>query len=154
MRSSAHIVITAVALLMVSGCGAGHAAGAAQPAPAEPEQVQVSADLDGDGAADAVTLRQVAPDRRCSGRTAPPSTSTRSSSPPGYRPALSYLRPLGALDDGGLPRQRFGLSRTHRGLAFVGVEFQRTFLSGSLHGVGLDARYVARRLGHSLRNGR
>ncbi|NNH70600.1 NAD(P)/FAD-dependent oxidoreductase [Nocardia uniformis] len=64
----------------------------------------------------------------------------------GYRPALDYLEPLGALDAHGAPHQRFGLSRTHRGLGFVGLEYQRTILSATVHGVGRDARYVARRL--------
>jgi putative flavoprotein involved in K+ transport len=64
----------------------------------------------------------------------------------GYRPALEYLRPLGALDADGVPAQRSGLSRTHAGLAFVGLEHQRTILSGTMHGVGRDARHVARRL--------
>lgn len=64
----------------------------------------------------------------------------------GYRPALDYLRPLGALDEAGRPRQRNGISRTHPGLTFVGLEHQRTILSGTMHGAGRDARHVARRL--------
>jgi hypothetical protein len=42
----------------------------------------------------------------------------------GYRPNLDYLRPLGALD-GGLPPQSGGVSATHPGLVYVGLEFQR-----------------------------
>ncbi|RZQ62471.1 flavin-containing monooxygenase [Amycolatopsis suaedae] len=64
----------------------------------------------------------------------------------GYRPALEYLRPLGALDASGMPAHRNGISRTHPGLAFVGMEYQWGVLSASLYGVGHDARYVARRL--------
>lgn len=64
----------------------------------------------------------------------------------GFRPDHEYLRPLGALDEHGRPRQRHGISTTVRGLAFVGLEYQRTFLSGTLHGVGRDAAYVAARL--------
>ncbi|ASR39299.1 FAD-dependent oxidoreductase [Prauserella marina] len=64
----------------------------------------------------------------------------------GYRPALDYLRPLGALGADGLPAHRNGLSKTHRGLAFVGLDYQRTILSATLHGVGADAAYVAKRL--------
>jgi putative flavoprotein involved in K+ transport len=64
----------------------------------------------------------------------------------GYRPALEYLRPLGALGSDGMPVQRSGLSATHRGLAFVGLQHQRTILSATLHGVGADARHVAARL--------
>lgn len=64
----------------------------------------------------------------------------------GYRPALEYLRPLGALDRVGVARQRFGLSTTHPGLAFMGIEGQHTFFSNAIHGVGHDARLIARRL--------
>ncbi|MFE7130141.1 flavin-containing monooxygenase [Streptomyces sp. NPDC057638] len=64
----------------------------------------------------------------------------------GYRPALEYLRPIGALDRRGLPRQRHGISTVHPGLAFVGIEGQHTVLSNGLHGVGQDAAYVARRM--------
>ncbi|WP_020667660.1 flavin-containing monooxygenase [Amycolatopsis nigrescens] len=64
----------------------------------------------------------------------------------GYRPALDYLRPLGVLDETGLPEQRFGLSRTQRGLAYLGLEYQRTILSATLHGVGRDAGHIARTL--------
>jgi putative flavoprotein involved in K+ transport len=58
----------------------------------------------------------------------------------GYRPALSYL------DN---PAQVRGLSTVHPGLGFVGLEWQRSFASATLRGVGRDARYVVRRL---LRN--
>lgn len=64
----------------------------------------------------------------------------------GYRPGLSYLDPLGALDSAGAPRHRRGLSTTHDGLAYVGLEWQRSFASATLRGVGRDARYVVRRL--------
>ncbi|MGV9313632.1 flavin-containing monooxygenase [Streptomyces sp. NPDC003691] len=64
----------------------------------------------------------------------------------GYRPAVDYLRPIGALDRRGIPRQRSGLSTVHPGLAYVGLEGQRSLLSGGIHGVGTDAVHVARRL--------
>ncbi|YCU52766.1 flavin-containing monooxygenase [Mycobacteroides abscessus] len=64
----------------------------------------------------------------------------------GYRPALDYLADLGALDDRALPRQRRGLSRTHLGLGFVGLEWQRSRSSASLRGVGRDATYVVDKL--------
>lgn len=64
----------------------------------------------------------------------------------GYRPDLSYLHALGALDATGAPRQRRGLSLTHRGLGYVGLEWQRSFSSATIRGVGRDARYVVRRL--------
>ncbi|HVT70981.1 MAG TPA: NAD(P)/FAD-dependent oxidoreductase [Trebonia sp.] len=64
----------------------------------------------------------------------------------GYRPALDYLAPLGALGPGGYPLHRGGLSATCPGLAYVGLEWQRSLSSASLRGVGRDARYVAGRL--------
>ncbi|WP_313896628.1 NAD(P)-binding domain-containing protein [Streptomyces sp. GC420] len=63
----------------------------------------------------------------------------------GYRPALGYLAPLGALDGRGRPLHRDGASLTHPALAFVGLEWQRSLSSASLRGVGLDARRMARR---------
>ncbi|OLT24444.1 FAD-dependent oxidoreductase [Actinomadura sp. CNU-125] len=64
----------------------------------------------------------------------------------GYRPGVDYLAGLGALDDDGLPRQRGGVSTTHPGLAYVGLEWQRSFASATLRGVGADARHVLTRL--------
>lgn len=64
----------------------------------------------------------------------------------GYRPHLPYLAGTGALTDSGLPRQRRGLSITHPGLGFLGLEWQRTPSSNSLRGVGRDAAYLVRRL--------
>ena len=64
----------------------------------------------------------------------------------GYRPSVGYLAPLGALTGDGRPRQFRGLSTTHPGLAFVGLEWQRTPASNSLRGVGADARHVLRAL--------
>jgi putative flavoprotein involved in K+ transport len=64
----------------------------------------------------------------------------------GYRPDLDYLAPLGALDETAHPRQRRGLSTTHPGLAYVGLEWQRSLSSASLRGVGRDAIYLAKRL--------
>ncbi|MEU4446526.1 NAD(P)/FAD-dependent oxidoreductase [Actinosynnema sp. NPDC050801] len=65
----------------------------------------------------------------------------------GYRPGLGYLEAMGALDADGYPRHRSGLSTTHPGLGFVGLEWQRSLSSATLRGVGPDARYVVRRLG-------
>jgi putative flavoprotein involved in K+ transport len=64
----------------------------------------------------------------------------------GYRPNLPYLKGLGALDDTGMPRHKRGLSLTHPGLAYLGLEFQRSFSSNTLRGVSRDAQYVARAL--------
>ncbi|GIH96960.1 monooxygenase [Planobispora siamensis] len=68
----------------------------------------------------------------------------------GYRPALPYLDGLGALDAAGRPRQRGGLSTTHAGLGFLGLEWQRTPSSNTLRGVGRDAAHLARRLARHL----
>ncbi|MBT2674717.1 NAD(P)/FAD-dependent oxidoreductase [Streptomyces sp. ISL-14] len=69
----------------------------------------------------------------------------------GYRPDLGYLTPLGALDEHGYPLHREGISLTHPGLAYVGLEWQRSLSSNSLRGVGRDASRVARRLSSHLR---
>lgn len=64
----------------------------------------------------------------------------------GYRPDLPYLACLGALDADGRPRHRRGVSTTHPGLGYVGLEMQRSFASASLRGVGADARHVVSQL--------
>ena len=64
----------------------------------------------------------------------------------GYRPDLPYLAELGALDPTGTPLQIRGLSRTHPGLAYVGLEWQRSLASATLRGVGRDAAYVVKQL--------
>ncbi|MCN9242549.1 NAD(P)/FAD-dependent oxidoreductase [Streptomyces sp. RY43-2] len=69
----------------------------------------------------------------------------------GYRPHLPYLAPLhGALDSDGNPRRREGVAIGVPGLAFVGLEWQRSLSSNSLRGVGRDAERVARRLAACL----
>ncbi|MDT0300643.1 flavin-containing monooxygenase [Streptomonospora wellingtoniae] len=60
----------------------------------------------------------------------------------GYRPALDYLRPLGALNAAGAPLHTGGISATHPGLAYAGLEFQRSFSSNTLRGVHRDAEHV------------
>lgn len=64
----------------------------------------------------------------------------------GYRPAVTHLAPVGALDAQGRPLHRGGVSTTVPGLGYVGLEFQRSFSSATLRGVGRDARRVVRRL--------
>ncbi|WP_406721935.1 NAD(P)/FAD-dependent oxidoreductase [Streptomyces althioticus] len=69
----------------------------------------------------------------------------------GYRPDLPYLADLdGALDANGNPRHREGLAIGVSGLAFVGLEWQRSLSSNSLRGVGRDAERIARRLAAHL----
>jgi putative flavoprotein involved in K+ transport len=60
----------------------------------------------------------------------------------GYRPSLGYLRELGALDAEGVPIHVGGISVTHLGLVYVGLEFQRSYASNTLRGVSDDARAV------------
>jgi putative flavoprotein involved in K+ transport len=60
----------------------------------------------------------------------------------GYRPSVSYLRELGALDERAAPMHVGGISSTHIGLVYVGLEFQRSYASNTLRGVSDDARAV------------
>jgi putative flavoprotein involved in K+ transport len=60
----------------------------------------------------------------------------------GYRPDLGYLSPLGALDTEGMPLHSGGISATHPGLVYLGLEFQRSFSSNTLRGVHRDAEHV------------
>lgn len=69
----------------------------------------------------------------------------------GYRPHLDYLSPLGALD-AGMPLHSGGISATHPGLVYVGLEFQRSFSSNTLRGVYRDAGHVISPLVAHVRN--
>ena len=69
----------------------------------------------------------------------------------GYRPHLDYLGPLGALD-GGMPLHSGGISATHPGLVYLGLEFQRSFSSNTLRGVHRDAEHVITPLAAHVRN--
>ena len=60
----------------------------------------------------------------------------------GYRPSLGYLRELGALDSAGAPLHAGGISTTQLGLVYLGLEYQRSFASNTLRGVGADAAAV------------
>lgn len=64
----------------------------------------------------------------------------------GYTPHLSYLSGLGALTPTGRPLHRQGISTTHSGLGYVGLEWQRSLSSATLRGVGRDARRLTRQL--------
>ncbi|MGW3864170.1 flavin-containing monooxygenase [Streptomyces sp. NPDC005047] len=69
----------------------------------------------------------------------------------GYRPDLPYLHLLdGVLDGDGNPRHREGIATEVPGLAFVGLEWQRSLSSNSLRGVGRDADRIALRLAAHL----
>jgi putative flavoprotein involved in K+ transport len=60
----------------------------------------------------------------------------------GYRPSLPYLSELGALDEYEAPLHVGGVSSTHVGLVYVGLEYQRSYASNTLRGVSEDARAV------------
>ncbi|MFC4111069.1 flavin-containing monooxygenase [Nonomuraea zeae] len=72
----------------------------------------------------------------------------------GYQPDLPYLSHLGALTADGRPRQRRGLSLTHAGLGYLGLEWQRTPSSNTLRGVGADAQRLVAALTRHLRGNR
>lgn len=52
------------------------------------------------------------------------------------------MRERGALDEHGAPIHVGGISATHVGLVYLGLEFQRSFASNTLRGVSEDARAV------------
>jgi putative flavoprotein involved in K+ transport len=64
----------------------------------------------------------------------------------GCRPGVDYLDGLGVLDEAGRPRHDRGVAIGQPGLGFVGLEWQRSFASATLRGVGRDADYVVTRL--------
>lgn len=68
----------------------------------------------------------------------------------GFGPSFPYLSRLGALDGGGKPLHRKGVSTVVPGLCFVGLSSQRSFRSATLRGVGADAAYVVQRLRQHL----
>ena len=70
----------------------------------------------------------------------------------GYRPDLDYLRPLGTLDTQGMPLHSGGISATHPGLVYLGLEFQRSFSSNTLRGVHRDAEHVITPLAAHVRS--
>jgi putative flavoprotein involved in K+ transport len=64
----------------------------------------------------------------------------------GYRCTFPYLTGSGALDAAGRPVHRGGIATGVPGLGFVGMEFQRSFSSKTLRGVGRDAAHVLSRV--------
>ena len=69
----------------------------------------------------------------------------------GYRPHVDYLDALGALTDG-LPQHAGGISTTHPGLAYLGIEFQRSYASNTLRGVNRDAEHIAPAIAAHIRD--
>jgi putative flavoprotein involved in K+ transport len=70
----------------------------------------------------------------------------------GYRPHLGYLRPLGALGNDGMPLHSGGISVTHPGLIYLGLEDERSFSSNTLRGVHRDAEHLITPLAAHVRN--
>ncbi|MGN9796290.1 flavin-containing monooxygenase [Streptomyces sp. OZ13] len=64
----------------------------------------------------------------------------------GYRHTFPYLEGSGALEADGRPRHHGGIATNVPALGFVGMEFQRSFSSKTLRGVGRDAAHVLARL--------
>jgi putative flavoprotein involved in K+ transport len=64
----------------------------------------------------------------------------------GYRPRFDFLADLGALDAQGQALHHQGSSLTIPGLYYLGLNFQRTFASATLRGVGPDAAFVIHHL--------
>ncbi|HEY3947135.1 MAG TPA: hypothetical protein VGL78_18070 [Solirubrobacteraceae bacterium] len=70
----------------------------------------------------------------------------------GYRPSLPYLRELGAVDRHRAPIHVGGISTTHPGLVYVGLDNQRSFASNTLRGVSADADAVIATLAAHVRD--
>lgn len=66
----------------------------------------------------------------------------------GYRRTFPYLNGSDTLDSDGRSRHHGGIT-TVPGLGFVGIEFQRSFSSHALRGVGRDAAYALSLLSRS-----
>jgi putative flavoprotein involved in K+ transport len=69
----------------------------------------------------------------------------------GFRPNLSFLEALGALDTDGNALHNGGISTTANGIYYVGISGQRSFASATLRGVGADAAYVVHDLKRYLK---
>jgi hypothetical protein len=52
-----------------------------------------------------------------------------------------------------MPRQAGGISTTHPGLVYLGLEFQRSFSSNTLRGVGRDATHAITALAEGVSGG-
>ncbi|MFF3730728.1 NAD(P)-binding domain-containing protein [Streptomyces sp. NPDC002476] len=69
----------------------------------------------------------------------------------GYRVTFPFLHDSGGLGTNGEPLHRGGLSTAVPGLGFVGMEFQRSFSSKTLRGVGRDAGRLLGQLSRTRR---
>jgi putative flavoprotein involved in K+ transport len=72
----------------------------------------------------------------------------------GYRHQLGFLADLGALNADGQAMQKTGVSLTTPGLYYLGLEFQRTFASATLRGVGPDTLALMKPLQRYLQTAR
>lgn len=71
----------------------------------------------------------------------------------GYRSNVFYLNSLNnALDSKGNPLQVKGISESIDGLYFLGLEWQRTFSSATLRGVGNDAGYIVKNINQKIQS--
>jgi putative flavoprotein involved in K+ transport len=65
----------------------------------------------------------------------------------GYRPNVNYLSSLiNAVDNSGIPLHSNGISTTIDGLYYLGLSGQRSFSSATIRGVGLDAKFVVKKV--------
>ncbi|MFO1441827.1 NAD(P)/FAD-dependent oxidoreductase [Bacillus sp. Bva_UNVM-123] len=71
----------------------------------------------------------------------------------GYRPKVMYLKSLnGAIDEQGLPIHDKGISKSIKGLFYIGLSGQRSFSSATLRGVGKDAKFIVNKVNAILAN--
>lgn len=70
----------------------------------------------------------------------------------GYRPNVNYLKLMcTALNDSGHPLQTKGISKSIKGLYYVGLSGQRSLSSATIRGVGADAKYVVKHINRLLK---
>ncbi|WP_435299722.1 flavin-containing monooxygenase [Timonella sp. A28] len=70
----------------------------------------------------------------------------------GYKPHLPFLHNTPAVNHSGMPLHKNGISTTVPRLGYVGLEYQRTFASATLRGVGRDAKRVVKNLTKTRNN--
>ncbi|MDF2962360.1 MAG: hypothetical protein K0S39_4095 [Paenibacillus sp.] len=64
----------------------------------------------------------------------------------GYLPNFTYLRNLNVLNSKGEPNHQDGVSTDIEGLYFAGLDWQRSFASATIRGVGKDAKYIVKQI--------